>query len=70
MRDKILATKCGEAATSWVPLAKPPLRGGKKLGAGGIYFYLLQARLTDGGHVGEFVETKKMLLVRWRKNLL
>jgi hypothetical protein len=30
----------------------------------GIYFYRQQARQTDGGQAGEYVETKKMVL--WR----
>jgi hypothetical protein len=30
----------------------------------GIYFYRLQARPTDGGQAGEFIETRKMILLR------
>jgi len=30
----------------------------------GVYFYRLRARQTDGGQAGEFVETKKLILLR------
>ena len=30
----------------------------------GIYFYRLQARQTDGGQAGEFMQTKKMILLK------
>ena len=30
----------------------------------GIYFYKLQVRPTSGGQTGNFVETKKMILVK------
>jgi hypothetical protein len=30
----------------------------------GVYFYRLQARQTDGGQAGQFVETKKMILLK------
>jgi hypothetical protein len=32
--------------------------------ASGMYFYRLRARQTDGGQAGEFVETKKLILLR------
>ncbi len=32
--------------------------------ASGVYFYRLQARQIDGGQAGEFVETKKLLLLK------
>jgi hypothetical protein len=32
--------------------------------ASGVYFYRLQARPTDGGQAGEFVETKSMIYVK------
>jgi len=30
----------------------------------GVYFYRVQARPTDGGKTGEFVETKKLVLLK------
>jgi len=32
--------------------------------ASGVYYYRLQARQTDGGQVGDFMQSRKMLLVR------
>jgi len=32
--------------------------------ASGVYLYRLQARLIDGGQAGDFVQTKKLILLR------